>query len=100
MQEMQEMWVRSLDREDSLEKDMATHSSVLSQEILWTGEPGYSPWGHKRVWNDLVTKITASYSVTAGEKKKHKTPGNFMSPNFIPLLPIPPEGIECEWTKS
>ena len=30
MQETQEMWVRSLGGEDSLEKDMATHSSVLA----------------------------------------------------------------------
>ena len=33
MQEMQEMWVRSLGREDPLEKDMATHSSLLACEI-------------------------------------------------------------------
>ena len=30
MQETQEMWVRSLDREDSLEKEMATHSGILA----------------------------------------------------------------------
>ena len=36
----QEMWVRSLGREDSLEKEMATHSSILALEIPWTKEPG------------------------------------------------------------
>ena len=40
MQEMQEMWVRSLGQKDALEEDMATHSSVLTWEIPWTEEPG------------------------------------------------------------
>jgi len=39
-QETQEMWVRSLGREDPLEKEMATHSSTLAWEIPWTEEPG------------------------------------------------------------
>ena len=37
---MQETWVRSLDREDPLEKEMATHSSTLAWKILWMEEPG------------------------------------------------------------
>ena len=37
---MQEMRARSLDREDPLEEEMATHSSILAWEILWTEEPG------------------------------------------------------------
>ena len=37
---MQETWVQSLGQEDSLEKEMATHSSVLAWRIPWTGEPG------------------------------------------------------------
>ena len=37
---MQEMWVQSLDQEDSLEKEMATHSSIFAWEIPWTEEPG------------------------------------------------------------
>ena len=36
----QEMWVPSLGGEDPLEKEMATHSSVLAGEITWTEEPG------------------------------------------------------------
>ena len=35
----QEMWVWSLRWEDSLEKEMATHSSILAWEILWTENP-------------------------------------------------------------
>ena len=37
---MQEMNVRSLGLEDPLKKEMATHSSILAWEILWTEEPG------------------------------------------------------------
>ena len=34
------MWVQSLGWEDSLEEEMATHSSILAWEIPWTEEPG------------------------------------------------------------
>ena len=37
---MQETPVQSLDQEDSLEKEMATHSSILAWRITWTEEPG------------------------------------------------------------
>ena len=37
---MWEMWVRSLGQEDPLEKEMATHSSILAWEIPWAEEPG------------------------------------------------------------
>ena len=37
---MQETWVRSLDQEDPLEKEMATDSSTLACKILWAEEPG------------------------------------------------------------
>jgi len=39
MQEMQEMWVRSLGQEDTLEEGMATCSSILAWTIPWTEEP-------------------------------------------------------------
>ena len=39
MQEMQETWIQSLDQEDPLEKEMATHSSILAWEIPWTEKP-------------------------------------------------------------
>ena len=34
------MWVGSLGREDTLEKEMPTHSSILAWRIPWTEEPG------------------------------------------------------------
>ena len=37
---MWETWVRFLGREDPLEKEMATHSSILAWRISWTEEPG------------------------------------------------------------
>ena len=37
---MWETWVQSLGREDFLEKEMATHSSILAWKISWTEEPG------------------------------------------------------------
>ena len=40
VQETQETWVRSLGWEDPLEKEMATHSSMLAWKIPWTEEPG------------------------------------------------------------
>ena len=45
---MQEARVRSLDREDPLEKEMATHSSILAWEIPWREEPDkLQCMGHK-----------------------------------------------------
>ena len=46
---MLETQVRSLGQEDSLEKEMVTHSSTLALKIPWTEElgAGYYPWGRK-----------------------------------------------------
>ena len=45
---MQETRVQSLGQEDPLEKEIATHSSMLAWKIPRTEEPGgYRPWGHK-----------------------------------------------------
>ena len=53
----QEMWVQSLDWEDPLEKEMATHSSILAWKIPWTEEPGrLQSLGLQRVWRNWVTK--------------------------------------------
>ena len=35
-----QMWIRSLGQEDPLEKEMATHSSILAWKIPWIEEPG------------------------------------------------------------
>ena len=50
---MWETWVRSLGQEDSLEKEMATHSSILAWKIPWTEEPGrLQSMGLQRVRHD------------------------------------------------
>ena len=50
---MQETWVLSLGWEDPLEKEMATHSSILAWRIPWTEEPGgLQSTGLQRVGHD------------------------------------------------
>ena len=47
---MRETWVQSLGQEDLLEKEMATHSSILAWKIPGTEEPGrLQPMGLQRV---------------------------------------------------
>ena len=53
----QETWVQSLGWEDPLEKETATHSSILAWEILGTEEPGgLQSMESRRVEHDLATK--------------------------------------------
>ena len=58
VQEPQMMWVWSLGKEDHLEKEMATHSSILALEIPWTEKPGrLASIGLQRIghdWSDLA----------------------------------------------
>ena len=50
---VQETQVRSLGWEDPLEKDMATHSSILTWKMPWTEEPGrLQSMGSQRVRHD------------------------------------------------
>ena len=50
---MKDTQVRSLGQEDLLEKEMATHSSILAWRILWTEEPGgLQSMGSQRVRHD------------------------------------------------
>ena len=51
---MQEKWVQSLGREDPLEMEIETHSSILAWKI--PSLVGYSPWGFKRVRHDWPWK--------------------------------------------
>ena len=54
---MQETHVQPLGQEDPLEKEMATHSSVLAWEIPWAEESGgLQSMGAKRVGDDLATE--------------------------------------------
>ena len=58
---MQETGVRSLGREDPLEKEMATHSSILAWRIPWTEEAdGLQSTGSQRVGHDWATSLSLS----------------------------------------
>ena len=60
---MQEMQVRSLGQEDPLEKDMATHSSILAWEIDGQRNlAGYSSQGRKRARRDLASDKVISHA--------------------------------------
>ena len=67
----QETWGQSLGWEDPLEKEMATHSSILTREIPWTEESGrLQSMGSQRVRHDWATN-TFTFSLFF---KKRKTP--------------------------
>ena len=61
---MRETWVQSLGQEESLEKEMATHSSTLAWKIPWMEElgAGYCPWGGKEL--DTTERLHFHFSFT------------------------------------
>ena len=60
---MRDTWVRSLGWEDPLEKEMATHSSILAWRIPWTEEPGgLQSTGLQRVGHDWAISLSLSLS--------------------------------------
>ena len=59
---MQERQVRSLGGEDALEKEMTTHSSILTWEIPWTEKPGgLQSMGLQKVGYDQLTEHTLCF---------------------------------------
>ena len=63
MQETQEMQVRSLGWKDPLEKEIATHSSILAWEIPWTEKPGgLQSWSHKEL--DMIEHTTYTHYIS------------------------------------
>ena len=59
---MQEIWVRFLGWEDCLEKEMATHSTILAWEIPWTEEPGRLQSMGSQSWTGATEQLTLSLS--------------------------------------
>ena len=52
---VRETWIRSLGREDPLEKEMAAHSSIFAWEIPWKEEPGeLQSMGLQKNWTQLI----------------------------------------------
>ena len=58
---IREPWVRSLGREDTLGKGMATHFSILTWRIPWAEEPSGYPQGCKEL--DMTEQLTLSLSL-------------------------------------
>ena len=87
---MWETWVRSLRREDILEKRMATHSSTLAWRIPWTEDPGgLQSMGSQRVWHDWATNTFTSLSFSRLFPQGSSTlPANPVLPSwgFISIL--------------
>ena len=58
-------WVRKMGQEDPLQKEMATHSSILAREIPWTKEPGrLQSLGSKIIRCNLETKQQQCVCIT------------------------------------
>ena len=80
MQETQEMWVWSLDLEDPLEKEKATHSHILAWKIPWKEDPGRlsGSWGHKEsdttqgLSRRHVSSVQFSCSVMSDSLRPHE----------------------------
>ena len=72
------MWVQSVSWEDLLEKEMATHSSILAWKIAWTQDPmmGYSPWGWKQL--DTIEHVCTDPHFTGEETKAPQKEGGPM----------------------
>ena len=67
---MQETQVRSLGREDPLEKGTATHSSILAWRIPWTEKPGgLHPMESQRIGHNLATN---TFTLSESLEKYHK----------------------------
>ena len=73
MQEMQEMWVWSLNREEPLEEEMASHSSILAWKIPWTEEPGRQQFMElQRVGRDGMTEHAHAHRSVTLQKLTQK----------------------------
>ena len=84
MQELQETWVWSLGWENTLEKEMTTHSSILAWRIPWTEEPGkLQSMGSQRIRHEWATKHSTKTkaSVDAGSSTS-------FNPHRIPVRQV------------
>ena len=76
---MRETCVLPLGWEDSLDKEMATHSSILAWRIPWTEEPsGIGLWGRKRVEHNWVTNTFTFQYCQIDFKIAYTVPSNLV----------------------
>ena len=65
------MQFQTLGREDSMEKEMATHSSILTWEIPWAEEPGrLESMGLQKSWTQLSNTTTITMNQVVGQVKE------------------------------
>ena len=85
---MQETQVQSLGWADLLEKEMATHSSILASKILWTEKPGrLQSIGSQRVGHDRATSLSLSSAFSKTSLNIRKFPWRrkwHPTPVFLP----------------
>ena len=83
---MRETRVWFLGREDPLEKEVATHSSILAWRIPWTEEPGsLQSMGSQRVWHNRVTEQQQQHVLGAvGARVKKIFPRSICLEKFFP----------------
>ena len=72
---MQETWVQSLSREDPLEKEVATHCSILAWRIPWAEEPGGLHTGQGLAEPDMTERLTRLGNCTV-QVSPCRLPGN------------------------
>ena len=95
---MRDTPVRSLGREDPLEKEMATHSSIHAWKIPWTEETGgYSPWSLKesdtteQLHFTFTSYLPCTISLSLILLHCHlETPLHYEFVKLAPVNPIPP----------
>ena len=74
---VQETQVRTLGQEDPLEREMATHSSILAWKIPWTEESGrLQSMGSQRLLHDLATEQQQNYK-SSGLPPPNLTPTTY-----------------------
>ena len=91
---MRETWVRSLGWKDPLEKEMATHSSILAWKIPWTEEPGRLQYhGVAKSWTGLSNFTSLHFTLLClGEStpvfgfraRKHQVSTSIYNKNYLP----------------
>ena len=80
---VQEIWVRSLDWEDPLEREMAIHSSILAWKISWTEEPG----GLQSMGSGMTERLTLrTYCIYIYFLKSKVFPGGPVAKTLSPQM--------------
>ena len=101
MQEMQEMWVQSLGREDPLEKEMANHSRILAWRIPQTEEPWWATVHRltkSQTWLKRLNIQMHTLTINKISSRKIETLGRFLKWRVV-LVPssLCPQPAVCLW---